>query len=72
MCDAENTRKNLNLYLAFLAREADVVRMVLGYDQLDGVLTPRFGCINQLYQRDIVPKVIARSQQILTTLNQKP
>ncbi len=68
MSEATTNHDILDLYLAFLQREADFVRRELGYDQLDGLYTPVRGRVNLLYGMDINAGLQQRSRQILAQL----
>ncbi len=50
-----NPQENLNLYLAFLEREARLVRAWLGYETEVGVLTPVRAEVNRLYSNTATP-----------------
>ncbi len=64
-------KNDLDLYLAFLQREADFVRRMLGYDQRNGLYTPIYGRVNLLYLMGMAActaDVHRRSQVILKKL----
>jgi hypothetical protein len=68
---SDSLKDNLNLYLAFLDMEARYVRHMLNYDRLEGVFTPVYGRINQLYPDQIsecAAVLHGRAQTILAKL----
>ncbi len=64
-------KNDLDLYLAFLQREANFVRRMLGYDRRNGLYTPIYGRVNLLYlmgAAECAAAVHRRSQVILKKL----